>query len=172
MRAEDLARGFWHGPDVELANVGAISAEDYYARASSRLGIDADLVRAMVRELFVGEVNREFAAFVRTLRVSGVPVSALTNSWSSQSEIMARPEFHEVFDQVISSADVGMAKPDEGIYHVTMERLSLGCSDLVFVDDSAANVATARELGWKAIHFVSTAQALAEIGAAFEAHLR
>jgi epoxide hydrolase-like predicted phosphatase len=164
---EELSRRFWHGPDIELANVGAISAEDYYARSSSRLGISIDVVRAMVLELFVGEVNYEFAAFVRTLRAAGVPVSALTNSWSSQSELKARTEFRDLFDQVISSADVGTTKPGGAIYRIAMERLGLGHRDLVFVDDTARNVEVASALGWTAIQFVSTAQAIADISRVF-----
>ena len=121
----------------------------------------------MVLELFVGEVDHEFAAFVRELRAAGVPVSALTNSWSSESELQARIEFEALFDQVISSADVGTTKPGEAIYRIAMERLGLGPGDLVFVDDTARNVEVANALGWTAIQFDSTAQAIADISRVF-----
>lgn len=167
MQASELAREFWYGPDIELANIGTISADEYYARSSRRLGIASDLVRAMVLELFVGEINYEFAGFVRELRATGVPVSALTNSWWSQTELMARKELAGLFDQIISSADVGKTKPGEPIYHIAMERLQLGHDDSVFVDDTASNVATAHALGWTAIHFVSTEQAIGDLRRVF-----
>jgi epoxide hydrolase-like predicted phosphatase len=167
MPADDLAARFWHGPDIERANVGAISAEDYYARSASRLNLAVDLVRAMVVELFVGEPNLALIDFVRALRASGVPVSALTNSWAPETELMARPEFSGLFDHIISSADVGTTKPGDAIYRIVMDRLGLAPADAVFVDDNAGNVAAARALGWEAIRFVDTAQAIAEIDRAF-----
>lgn len=89
--ADDLAARFWHGPDIERANVGAISAEDYYARSAARLDLAVDLVRAMVVELFVGEPNLALIDFVRGLRARGVPVSGLTNSWAPEAELRPGP---------------------------------------------------------------------------------
>ena len=164
MQPDELARRFWHGPDIELANVGAISAEDYYTRSSVRLDLPTDLVRAMVSELFVGEFNHEFAGFVRQLRAAGVPISALTNNWSGESELMARQELRGLFDRVISSADVGTTKPGEAIYRIALERLGRGRGDVLFVDDNVQNVETARSLGWTSIHFVRTTHAIGAIG--------
>lgn len=166
---DDLAARFWHGPDIERANIGAISAEDYYMRSAARLDLAADLVRAMVVELFVGEPNLALIDFVRALRARGVPVSALTNSWAPETELMARPEFAGLFDQIISSADVGTTKPGEAIYRIVMNRLGLAPAEVVFVDDNPGNVAAAKALGWAAIHFVDTAQAIADIGRALNA---
>lgn len=159
----ELAHQFWHGPDVESANIGAISADDYYARAALRLGVAAGVVHAMVRELFVGEIDQAFIDVVRGLRRQGAPVSALTNSWSSAAELMARPELQGLFDLVISSADVGAAKPGEEIFRIAAQRLDVPAAELVFVDDDARNVATARSLGWRGIQFVTADQCAQEL---------
>lgn len=50
-----------------------------------------------------------------------------------------------------------------------MDRLSITATDVVFVDDNPGNVATAKALGWEAIRFVDTAQAIADLGLAFHA---
>ena len=164
---ESLAACFWHGPDIEAANVGRLVAERYYERASERLGVDSDTVRAMIEELFVGGFNDEFADFVRGLRSTGAAISVLTNNWSSEKEIMGRPEFRGLFDHVISSADVGTTKPGEAIYRIAHDRLGGEPGHLFFVDDSANNVQTALSLGWGATQFRTTVATIAGINAFF-----
>lgn len=74
-----------------------------------------------------------------------------------------------LFDDIICSADVGMAKPDRRIYALAAERLGLPVHDCVFIDDSERNVEAARDAGMSAIHFRierghSLAEQLAELG--------
>ena len=61
-----------------------------------------------------------------------------------------------------------MRKPDPEIYALTLERLALPAEACLFLDDIDVNVTTARELGMSAIHFVDTAQAIADISAALD----
>lgn len=58
-----------------------------------------------------------------------------------------------LFDTIISSAAVGMAKPDHAIYRLAAERLSLPAEECVFIDDTEGNVEAAREVGMQAVHF-------------------
>ena len=58
-----------------------------------------------------------------------------------------------LFDDVISSAVVGMAKPDQAIYRLAAERLGLPVEECVFVDDAERNVTAAREVGMAAVYY-------------------
>jgi putative hydrolase of the HAD superfamily len=60
---------------------------------------------------------------------------------------------HDLFDTVISSAVVGMAKPDPRVYRLAAERLGLPAEQCVFIDDLDRNVSAAREVGMAAVHF-------------------
>ena len=60
---------------------------------------------------------------------------------------------HHLFDDVISSAVVGMAKPDHRIYRLAAERLKLPVEECLFIDDAERNVEAAREVGMSAVHF-------------------
>ena len=60
---------------------------------------------------------------------------------------------HDLFDTVVCSAVVGMAKPDHEVYRLTAERLTLPVEECVFIDDAERNVTAAREVGMAAIHF-------------------
>ena len=95
-------------------------------------------------------------------------MAALSNSTSTETELLARPELARLFDLAISSADAGLQKPNEAIYRHAEARLGAAGADLVFVDDVEANVAAAKALGWRGVWFRSTEQAIGEIAAALE----
>ena len=161
-----LQARIWYGPDVEAANVGAITAEEYCRRSAQRLGRDVAEVQAIVEEVFSGErVDEALAAYARTLRGRGVRVGALTNNWSFIRDLLARRGIGDLFDVVVSSSDAGVAKPDRRIYELTCERLGVAPAQAAFVDDSLPNVEAARALGMQGIHFRSTEQAITELDA-------
>jgi putative hydrolase of the HAD superfamily len=60
---------------------------------------------------------------------------------------------HDLFDDIVCSAEVGMAKPEPAIYELAAERLGLEPSECVFVDDLDTNVEAARQVGMQAVLF-------------------
>jgi epoxide hydrolase-like predicted phosphatase len=68
-------------------------------------------------------------------------------------------------DTVIISAEEGLAKPDERIFHLALERLGVVAQEALFIDDLAVNVEAARRVGIKSVHFQKTDQAVEEIKA-------
>ena len=56
-----------------------------------------------------------------------------------------------LFDDIVVSAEVGMAKPVPAIFRLAAERLGLPPEACVFVDDWDQNVAAARALGMAAV---------------------
>lgn len=67
-------------------------------------------------------------------------------------------DVREVFDVFISSAHVGMRKPDRNIYDFTMESLrnkwpdaDIQPSDVVFFDDIGENLKMAKAVGWRTV---------------------
>lgn len=60
---------------------------------------------------------------------------------------------HDLFDDIVCSAEVGMAKPEPGIYTLAAERLGLPPGQCVFVDDLDTNVEAARGVGMQAVLF-------------------
>jgi HAD superfamily hydrolase (TIGR01509 family) len=69
----------------------------------------------------------------------------------------------DVVDELIISAEEGVAKPDARIYHIALSRLGVSAAQTVFVDDLAENVRAARALGIRSIQFESTAQVIARV---------
>ena len=88
------------------------------------------------------------------LQAAGVPLYALTN-WSAETFAITRGrfEFLEWFDGLLVSGEERVTKPDPAIFQLLLDRFGLDPTATVFVDDSEANVAAARRLGFDAIGF-------------------
>jgi putative hydrolase of the HAD superfamily len=59
----------------------------------------------------------------------------------------------DLFDDIVCSADVGMAKPEPRLYALAAERLGLPPAECVFVDDLERNIDAARDAGMHGVHF-------------------
>jgi putative hydrolase of the HAD superfamily len=67
---------------------------------------------------------------------------------------------------VVISAEVGMRKPEQRIFTLTVELLGLRPDECVFIDDVQANVEAAESVGLVGVHHEaasSTAARLAEL---------
>ena len=97
-------------------------------------------------------------------------VSILSNAdLNLEERIKDGMGIHHLFDDIISSAVVGVSKPKHEIYELAAKRLELPAEECVFIDDAERNVTAAREVGMMAIHFRvhqgdSLADQLAELG--------
>lgn len=149
------------------AQVGKMTADEAFAAVGARLGLEGPLVRALAEEAYLSDFNAHLADVVRALRTDGVRVWALTNTLSTEAQILARPEFAGVFEGLVSSHDVGLAKPDPAIYRALLERLGAEPADIVFVDDLPGHVEAARAVGLHAVRFQTTDQALADLAVYF-----
>jgi 2-haloacid dehalogenase len=67
------------------------------------------------------------------------------------------------FRDIAVSGDERIMKPDPRLFHILLERNRIDPQRAVFIDDSAANVATAGMLGMHAIRFVSPPALEAEL---------
>ena len=108
-------------------------------------------------------LHEEWRASQRAIEPNLRLVSELRHSYKlailSNADISLRGRLegdiaiHHLFDDIVCSAEVGMAKPDPSIYVLTAERLGLEPGECVFVDDLDANVESARQVGMQAVLF-------------------
>jgi len=93
-------------------------------------------------------------------------VGMISNATKNLEEVLANHHgIIDLFDVVINSARVGMAKPDVRIYHLAAERLGVPASACVFTDDLVHNIEGARAAGMHAFHFQGAAHLEAELRA-------
>ncbi|MBS1210343.1 MAG: family hydrolase [Proteobacteria bacterium] len=98
----------------------------------------------------------ESVSLLHELKAAGLRVLALTN-FSAETFPRAQRlyDFLHEFEGVVVSGEEGLIKPDPAIYELLFTRYGVTPAHAVFIDDSAANVATARQLGMHAIHFTA-----------------
>lgn len=94
-------------------------------------------------------------AVLAALKRRGDKVYAITNfSREKWAECLIRFPFLQSFDGVVVSAHERLIKPDPAIYRVLLERYALAAGDCLFIDDSEKNIAAARGVGMRGLHFV------------------
>ena len=102
----------------------------------------------------LGEPIEENVALLRRLRASGKPVYALSNFAHETFALAERKyDFLSEFDDRVISGHVGLVKPDAGIYEFLFKRAGRRPGELLFIDDSPANVHASEALGMPAIHY-------------------
>jgi putative hydrolase of the HAD superfamily len=90
---------------------------------------------------------------VRALR-RGYTLSILSNAdLSLRRRLEQELGIHQLFDDIVCSAEVGMAKPEAAVFRLACARLGLAAEECAFVDDHEPNVQAAREVGMTALLF-------------------
>lgn len=160
LQAGSLSEILWRSPEWRLAEVGAISEQEYWRRIAPRLGFHTQAERTPVRirdlqQALFGdvEVDPNMVDLIRGLR-SRYRTGLLSNTSASQPQrLIQQYNLEGLFDVVVLSAAVGLAKPDPAIYRLALQRLGTAPETTIFVDDYEPNVAAAAELGIQGVHF-------------------
>jgi putative hydrolase of the HAD superfamily len=81
-------------------------------------------------------------------------VSILSNADASLRQRLEHEiGIEHLFDDIVCSAEVGMAKPEPGVFDLACRRLGLAPGECVFVDDYEVNVKAAQDLGMQGVLF-------------------
>jgi 2-haloacid dehalogenase len=67
-----------------------------------------------------------------------------------------RFDFLGLFEDIIVSGEVGVAKPDPEIFEILRKRIGHDLGACIFIDDSAANIEAAGRAGLDTILFTDT----------------
>ena len=149
--------------DSELgrqAQLGQASLDEVWAWVGPHLGLTPAELAALERDFWSGDqLDQELCDYIRGLRPD-YHTAMLSNNWDRDGRAMAHKlGIADCFDVFVTSAGIGVMKPDPRIYQVTLERLEMTPAEAVFVDDFIENVEAARRLGMGALHFVDPGQA-------------
>jgi putative hydrolase of the HAD superfamily len=153
--------------ESEVANrsmVGEATEADVWEHVAATFDLNDEHLRELWRDFWSGDrVDAELVRFLGGLRPR-YKTAILSNAWPGAREVFTQVlGLGDVVDEMIISAEEGVAKPDARIYHIAVGRLGVQPEETVFVDDMAENVQGARAVGIRSIQFKSTEQAIAEV---------
>lgn len=114
----------------------------------------------------LGDVIEGSVTILEELAAGSTRLIALSN-WGRDTFEMAQPRlpFLAHFEALVISGREGVVKPDPAIFELLCARHGVAPADAVFIDDSAANIDTARSLGFEVVLFASPDQCRRELRA-------
>ena len=148
------------------ATVGRLPAEAAWAHVAAAFDLDADALAQLRADFFSGDrCDDALVAFLRGLRPA-YKTGILSNAWSDGRQVIAgKFALDDAVDDLVISAEVGVAKPDPRIYELATTRLGVRPEETIFVDDFVRNIDGARRFGMQAVHFRNREQTIAEVRA-------
>jgi glucose-1-phosphatase len=161
---ENLYHLVFDNPSAVKATLGQVTWQEHWQMVGQILKMDAREVSAVQEAFFADDrLDEELVTFIRTLRPR-CKTALLSNAWDNLRSFLENTwHIADAFDEIIISAEVGMAKPDPRIYHLILQRLGVEADQAVFVDDFIQNIEAARQVGLQTVHFRTPAQALDEL---------
>lgn len=151
----------WGGPGFAealfAAEIPALRGEVPFRDCLAALLLEWPEVNASVDDLLglweQVDGDDDAVRLVGEVAASGVNCVLATNQQDHRKEFLRREfGYDDVFSRSFYSCDLGAMKPDAAYFERVLEALDVPAAEVGFVDDNRANVATALELGIRAVH--------------------
>jgi len=144
---QDYARSILGHGIHELLR-GKITEAEYWKRLETAHGAPIPASKRNVFDVWDAlKPNQQMTGFVSRLKARGYTVALLSNVVPDTAQMLRDYHALEPFDEVILSTQVGMAKPDQEIYQLMLNRLKLDAGECLFVDDQQRMLDPASTLG-------------------------
>lgn len=139
--------------------VGDALPRDIWHRTLTLFGRDEQTLIDEAVELHIDAERETFTIFEETvevldeLRALGIRIGLITNGpAASQRAKLAAAGIEEFFDVVVASGDLGVVKPEAGIFRHALDALGVPASRAVHVGDNFdADVVGATDAGMRAV---------------------
>ena len=143
-------------PEYRLSRRGEIDADAFRAAVHRRLaavaGEDARADAALAAlDQYMGAlspIDADMRALVVCLRAVGrVKLGLLSNANLGGTERLRARGVADLFDDVVVSADVGLAKPDPDVFRLAARRLGVEPTACLMIDDQPQHLESAQRVG-------------------------
>lgn len=142
------------------AQIGEISDEEFWRLTLRQFNIFDDTgISGFKARLFEGENARLRMGMINLVKQlkRHYTVALLTNADSIFRPLL-KTKFHvdRLFNHVIISAEVGIAKPDPDIFRKACQIVAARPQECIFVDDSLTNIQSAKGIGLYSIQYLNS----------------
>jgi putative hydrolase of the HAD superfamily len=105
----------------------------------------------------------ESISLMQEISDNGIEMFCLSNMSCETYDHIKDNELFDMFSGIVISGVEGCMKPNEDIFHLTINRFRLEPMDTLFIDDSMSNIETAQRLGINGFHFKRSQNCYSEI---------
>lgn len=144
-------------PVVPTVDDEVVLFTEYFTMLSRYLGLpgDAPSMRGLAQETVFGKGHEEsyedVPEVLAGLRAAGYPLLLLANGWPSLSRRYQELGLRDHFAFFSTSTQLGIKKPNRRVFRLVSEITNIEPSRLLVVDDLAANIFSAADLGMPGI---------------------
>jgi len=158
---------FIRGSDVlALYERGHLSSAQFFDRIRTPIGYrnSLDAFRHAFSDIF-SEIS-DMVRLHAEVRTAGLPtwIFSNTNDWAI-AHIRSRFPFFSDFAGYFLSFELGVMKPEPGIYAIAEEVTGQRGGDILYIDDLTENTAAAEARGWQVVHHTGAASTLSRVRA-------
>lgn len=138
----------------QKAQRGEVTNSELWESVARRLSLSPKELEQFQQEFWGGDVlDEDMVDMIRRLKEQ-YQTAIISNATDSLRQTLhTKYPIADAFDLIVVSAEEKVMKPDPEIYRRTLNRLGREPAESVFIDDFAENIAAARSLGMKTIHF-------------------
>ena len=133
---------------------------DFLDQIAKETGQNAQEIKRMYESQ---RINPVLVAYISKLH-DRVKTGLLTNASEEQLRpVLEQSKLDKIFDSIVMSSVVGLAKPDPRIFELALKRLEVEPAEAVFIDDLRRYTNSARELGINTIVYKNFDQMKSEL---------
>ncbi len=154
----DFHNAYWrHRHNYDL---GVLDGSAYWRTVAGDLNrpLDQDQLEALIHadvDLWT-QPNQPMIDWAQSLQSSGTVTGILSNMGDAmETGILQRFPWLTRFTHHTFSHRLGIAKPDERIYHHAISAIGVAPEQTLFIDDRMENIEGAQRIGMQAIQYVS-----------------
>ncbi|HWQ46823.1 MAG TPA: HAD family phosphatase [Longilinea sp.] len=165
LSCDDLEIFVFGNDTAAQATIGVIPEEAHWQAVGAKFGLDDKQMVDFQMNFWHGDaIDKDLRKFIDSLRPKQ-HTALLSNAFGNARKMLntSFPGTLEVFDTIVFSAEVGLAKPDPRIYHLVLDKVHVQPSEAIFVDDVRVNIEVANAVGIHGIRFQNTQQAVKDV---------
>lgn len=145
-----------------LVNTGVKTRLEVYELVVRKLGFGDEQVKEVSNIIEKRDqtkfLNLELIEIIKDLKKRGYKVAILSNYSVALRQKLIDEGLHDLFDEIVISAEVGFQKPQPEIFDILFKKLGLASHEIIFVDDTKQSLLGHENIGYKPIHFVGNEQ--------------
>ncbi len=130
------------------SNKGNITHDDFYKGVASLTNMPELEIRDFMRQT---PPNLELLEYIKNNLKPSYKIGFLSNVASNMMDDLFSKQQQSLFDDIVLSFEVGMAKPQTEIFELAAKRLRVSTDECIFIDDLKTYLDAADIVGMKTV---------------------